>query len=42
MCEGRLEERKAADIVAMVADLGDAQAREVVDQVLDATFPRQA
>lgn len=41
MCEGRLEERKAADIVAMVADLDDAQAREVVDKVLDAA-PRLA
>jgi hypothetical protein len=41
MCEGRLEERKADDIVAMVADLDDAQAREVVDRVLDAA-PRLA
>jgi hypothetical protein len=36
MRSGRLEERKAADIVELVADLDDAQAREVVDRVLEA------
>jgi hypothetical protein len=41
MRSGRLEEHKAHDIVELVADLDDAQAREVVDQVLDAA-PRLA
>ncbi len=36
MASGRLEEHKAHDIVELVADLDDAQAREVVERVLDA------
>jgi hypothetical protein len=36
MRSGRLEEHKAHDIVELVADLDDAQARKVVDEVLDA------
>ncbi|MDL5160201.1 DUF222 domain-containing protein, partial [Actinomycetospora termitidis] len=36
MAAGRLEERKAAVIVDLVADLDDTQAREVVDQIIDA------
>ena len=36
MASGRLEEHKARDIVELVADLDDAQAREVVERVLDA------
>ena len=36
MRSGRLEEHKAHDIVELVADLDDAQARRVVDDVLDA------
>ncbi|MEJ2869089.1 DUF222 domain-containing protein [Actinomycetospora sp. OC33-EN08] len=44
MATGRLEERKAAMITDLVADLDDAQAREVVEQVLDAapTLPYTA
>ncbi|MEJ2871046.1 DUF222 domain-containing protein [Actinomycetospora sp. OC33-EN08] len=34
MTAGRLEERKAHDIVELVADLDDAQARAVVDEVV--------
>ena len=36
MRSGRLEEHKAHDIVELVADLDDAQARKVVDDVIDA------
>ncbi|MDL5160408.1 DUF222 domain-containing protein, partial [Actinomycetospora termitidis] len=36
MAAGRLEERKAAVIVDLVADLDDAQAREVVEEIIDA------
>ncbi|MFC5066367.1 DUF222 domain-containing protein, partial [Actinomycetospora atypica] len=36
MAAGRLEEHKARDIVDLVADLDDTQARAVVDKVLDA------